>query len=95
MYETLLDMPLKLQMQNIGAEVSRMVRFMQTKPERAFSRGQEAIKMLNVLANAPKANARKREFEQMAEEIDNYLKGGEKWDINVEQMLRQYEIFNE
>ena len=95
MYETLLSMPLKLQMQNIGAEVSRMVRFMQIKPERAFSRGQEAIKMLKILANDPNVHVRKVEFERMAEEIDDYLKGGEKWDINVELMLRQYEIFNE
>lgn len=95
MYETLLNMPLKLQMQNIGAEVSRMVRFMPTKPERAFSRGQEAIKMLRVLANDPNSHVREKEFNQMADEIEDYLKGGEKWDINVKSMLHQYEIFND
>lgn len=92
MYETLLNMPLKLQMQNIGAEVSRMIRFMPTKPERAFCRGQEAIKMLNTLANAPNAGHRKNEWKQMAEEIENYLKGG---DIDPEMMLSRYEIFND
>ena len=95
MYETLLKMPLKLQMQNIGAEVSRMIRFMPTHPERAFCRGKEAIKMLNILANAPNAGHRRKEFIRMAEEIEDYLKGGEKWDIDPGWILRQYEIFND
>lgn len=92
MYETLLHMPLKLQMQNIGAEVSRMVRFMPTRPERAFSRGQEAIRMLYTLANDSNAGHWQNEWKQMAEEIEAYLKGG---DIDVELMLSRYESFSD
>lgn len=95
-YKSLINMPFRLQMQNIGAEISRAIRFKnEGKIERAKSRAFTASEMLQVLKTDPKNKNRIKEFDFMSEEISDFVNGCEKYDIDVDSLLNQYEIFND
>ena len=93
MYDSLIEMPLRLQRQNIGAEVSRAVRFRQAgKEDRAVARAKTAIDMLKVLIDSDK-EGRTKEYLFMAEELEDFINHHQSYDENDSLMLNQYEIF--
>lgn len=51
--------------------------------------------MLQVLKTDPKNKNRIKEFDFMSEEISDFVNGCEKYDIDVDSLLNQYEIFND
>ena len=97
MYESLRAMPLRLQMQNVGAEVSRVVRFKESdKYDRAVARAHTAIDMLEEMCHDPKNAHRIGEFRFMQEELSDYISTGQtKYDIDPMRLVRQYEIFSD
>lgn len=90
-------MPLKLQMQNVGAEVTRAIRFKKAnKHDRVESRIQTAIGMLSKMCSDPKNKNRINEFKFMQKELEDYfLYDGKLYDADEQGLIRQYDIFND
>ena len=95
-YQSLIGKGLKFQMQNIGAEVSRVIRFKNSnKMDRAESRLNTAIDMINAIKLDPINKNRIAELDFMIEELKDFVNGNKKYDINAESLLHQYDIFND
>lgn len=95
MYESLHEMPFRLQMQNVGAEVARVIRFQaEGKTSRVQARANTAVSMLNEMKKDAKTPSRKKELDFMAEEILDFANGSLKYNARPESLLRQYDIFS-
>ena len=81
-------------MQNIGAEVSRAIRYKEAgQTDRATARAKEAITMLNVMKSDPKNKKIEKEIDFMIEEFDDYMNGCIKYDSDPDLIIQQYDIF--
>lgn len=96
MYESLHEMPFRLQMQNVGAEVARAIRFQaEGKPSRVQARANTAVAMLQEMKKNATTPSREKELDFMAEEILDFANGSPKYNTNPKSLLHQYDIFSD
>ena len=88
------EMPLSLQMLNIGSEISRANRWKakgnQTQVERAVFR---ALELIDLTIEAQRGKHNLKEFTRMRETICDYYLGNNFYCSNGEQIQRDFDIF--
>lgn len=88
---SIINMPVKAQLANIGAEVDRAIRFLNAnKLDRAQARKEFALKLLEEAKNDPKNAHRKKEFEFLIEEFEDYMNGCKLYDTTAESISKEY-----
>lgn len=78
-HETFKRLEFREQMQNIGADVCRAIRFKGT--EKSEARFQSAIEMMNIMCEL--YENRRKEFEFLIDEFDDYIHNGGKYDFSI------------
>lgn len=92
MYESLYKMTFAEQMQNIGAEVSRALRFKDSgNQKKAEARLSTAVDMMRIMSE--EYPTRKKEFDFLEEELSDYIHGCILYDSSNTRIQKEFDCF--
>ena len=88
------EMPLKVQLGNIGSEVNRAIHFRQkNEPEKAARYCKKAIEFLKIIKMDPKNVHRQKEFDEAILELEDHFLGKNFYNTSDETIQRYYDAF--
>lgn len=91
---TWFEMPVTMQISNIGSEVNRAIRWKNKgNAERTINFCNKAIEFWNIVISDPKNVHRKGEFEFCVEELKDYFLGSNQYGTTDEMILKYYDAF--
>ena len=88
------EMPLEVQMGNIGSEVNRAIRCRQNnEPEKAARYCKKAIEFLEIIKKDPKNVHRQKEFDEAILELEDHFLGQNLFNTSDKTIRRYYDAF--
>ena len=88
------DMPVTMQISNIGSEVSRAIRWKnKDNTQRMIMFCEKAIEFLELSISDPKNEHRVQEFEFCIEELKDYFMGNNIYETTDEMLSKYYDAF--
>lgn len=92
--KTWYEMPVTLQISNIGSEVGRAIRYKnKDNQQRMIMFCEKAIEFLQLSISDPKNKHRKQEFEFCIEELKDYFMGENVYQTTDEMLKKYYDAF--
>lgn len=91
---TWFEMPVSMQISNIGSEVSRAIRYKNKGDNtKATNFCNKAIEFLKIIEEDPKNKHRKGEFDFCIEELTDYFLGTNEYHTNDTMLKKYYDAF--
>ena len=88
------EMPVSLQISNIGSEVTRAIKYKnKNEPEKAKRFCGKAIELLRLSEDDPKNTHRRGELDFAIEELEDYFYGDNIYGTTEEMLHRYYDAF--